>query len=236
MNNVTDLLRERRAEYVCHTQIVAFLEARAGPQRGLPASQTIERRHVAISKAGLLVHLYNIVEAIMTGTLKEVMRTAADFEPVHYDIKMLSEWTRQTAGTHTYMSEDTRLTKTLELGSILIERRKCTPAPPPKASGSWDDIKIGNVAKRLGCRLNVPTAVRKAARSPYFNDKSRMYYVMKRRNDLAHGTMTFEDGGREKTLEELDEIANATLDYLEAVVTSFERFLSAREFLRADAR
>ncbi|MHA6689545.1 MAE_28990/MAE_18760 family HEPN-like nuclease [Devosia sp. A449] len=235
MRAVIDLLRDRRSEFDSHRHVVSFLEARVG-QSGGEITGSIDRRHVAISKAGLLVHLYNIVEAVMGGALKEVMTAVADHEPVHYEARLFAEWARQSAGTHVLMSEDTRFSRTLELSLVLAERKKSPPVPPPKMSGNWDDEKIAAVAERLGCRLQVAVDVRKAARSPFFNDKSRMYYVMKRRNDLAHGNMTFEDGGREKTLGEINEIADATLNYIDAVVLSFERYVTQKEFLRSDKK
>lgn len=231
MNDTELLLRDRRDEFDQHWTVVSFLEMRSGESLGITGGGNLERRHVAISKAGLLVHLYNIVEAVMGHQLDAVMQVLAQHNPSSYQASVLKEWVRQQSGSHISMNDDTRLNRAVVLANVLLGNEQVSPVPAPTASGNWDDKKIEKIAERLGCRIVVAPEVRRAARAPYFNDKSRMFYVKQRRNDLAHGKITFEDGGREKTLREIKELSDATLDYLEAVVSSFDQYLTNRDFL-----
>ena len=225
------LLSDRRDEFEQHWSVVSFLEMRSGESLGIVGGGNLERRHIAISKAGLLIHLYNITEAVMTFQLQEVMSALSGYRPSMYADCVLREWIKEQAGTHVSMGEDKRLDKSLVLANIIAGRAPVQTVTAPKAPGNWDDDKIDKIAKRLGCRIGVSAQVKRAARSSYFNGKSRMYYVKKRRNDLAHGTITFEDGGREKTLAEIRDIADANLNYLEAVVLSFDSYIANSEFL-----
>ena len=231
MSDTELLLIDRHEEFKQHLAIVSFLEKRSGESLEVFGGKKLDRRHVAISKAGLLIHLYNIVEAVMVHQLDVVMRTLAQYSPSGYQSNVLREWIRQQNGTDASMNNDTRLDRSVELANILLGKEPVQIVSAPTASGNWDDKKIDKISDRLGCKIIVSDEVRRAARAPYFNEKSRMFYVKKKRNDLAHGKITFEEGGREKTLREIKDLSSVTLSYLQAVVASFGNYIENSCFL-----
>jgi hypothetical protein len=54
--------------------------------------------------------------------------------------------------------------------------------------------------------------------------------VKRRRNDLAHGNASFSEVGREYTAQQIKEIAYRSLGYVEAMLTSIDRYLTSKAF------
>lgn len=98
--------------------------------------------------------------------------------------------------------------------------------------GSWDDDAIKKVAMRLGCTLALTQDVRRAAYERAYRDETTaMGYLAKRRNAIAHGVSTFEDGANDITLDELAVLANRVIPFLRGVAESYHDFLANRSFL-----
>ena len=58
-----------------------------------------------------------------------------------------------------------------------------------------------------------------------------MKYLASRRNAIAHGATTFEEGARDHTLDEIEKLAARILPFLKAVAESYEAFLDAKDYL-----
>ncbi|GAA0593037.1 hypothetical protein GCM10009416_34320 [Craurococcus roseus] len=54
--------------------------------------------------------------------------------------------------------------------------------------------------------------------------------IKQKRNDLAHGNASFSEVGRDYTAKQLKEIATRSLDYVEAVLTSIDHYLTTSGF------
>ena len=93
MIEVLDYLGEREEEFRRHLTITRDLEARVGGLRQ-EGDLFVEVRHVNTLKSGLLIHLYNIVEAVMTRTLETVGQTALEDSPRRWTETVLREWVR----------------------------------------------------------------------------------------------------------------------------------------------
>ena len=98
--------------------------------------------------------------------------------------------------------------------------------------GSWDEEAVKKVADRLGCELQLEPEIRRAAyERVYRNETSAFKYLASRRNDIAHGVITFEDGVRDLTLDELLALSKRVIPYLKAVVTCFSVYLHRKDYL-----
>lgn len=93
-------------------------------------------------------------------------------------------------------------------------------------SGNVDARSIRDTAKIYGFGIAAhDTSVSK--------DGRRLLDVKNKRNQLAHGKISFEDCGHETSHDELIAIATETIAYLEAVLLGIEEYVTGQEYLAA---
>ena len=232
MNNIFRYLDEREQEFKRHLSVARMLEARVS-EAAIENEIHVEVRHINTIKSGLLVHLYNIVEAISTRTLDEIGREVAKKRPGLWTNAVLSEWVR----SEFWSSEERLGNKAFEhltkLSSKLVSGQNTDLFEVKGVPGSWDDKAIKKIAERLGCNLVISENIKRAACEKVFrNETSALKYLALRRNDLAHGKTTFEDGAYDLTLNDVEGLANRVLPYLKEVTESYENFLKNKSFLK----
>jgi hypothetical protein len=66
----------------------------------------------------------------------------------------------------------------------------------------------------------------------YRNETTALEYLANRRNSIAHGSSTFEEGAYDLTLHEIDELANKILPYLKEVSISYREYLKNKRYLK----
>jgi hypothetical protein len=231
MREVLAYLKERVSEFERHLSVARLLEARINDEV-VNQDAVVEVRHINTLKSGLLIHLYNIVEAVTTRTLEVVGQTVVNEKPKRWTEAMLQEWVRAAIWAGEERIGDGALKRLVEISSILVSGDSPSVFKVKGEPGSWDDVAIKKVAKRLGCRLTVSPAIRKAISEPTYRDeKTAMQYLARRRNAIAHGEATFEDGVRDHTLREIEELAGRIFPFLGAVAESYEKFLTDKNYL-----
>jgi hypothetical protein len=231
MREVLDYFDERRSEFDRHLFVARLLEARVNDAVGEDDAQ-IEIRHVNTLKSGLLIHLYNIVEAVTTRTMEMVGQTVVTEKPKLWTEVVLKEWVRAAIWDGEDRLGDSAVTRLAGISSVLASGEAPSAFKIKGEPGSWDDEAITKVAKRLGCRLVLSRAIKRAAFEPaYLNEMTAMKYLASRRNAIAHGATTFEEGARDHTLDEIAELAGKVLPFLKAVAESYETFLNEKNYL-----
>lgn len=239
MIEVLAYLEERREEFARHLFVARMLEARVDDEVAEDGSQ-VEVRHVNTVKSGLLIHLYNIVEAVTTRTLVEIGKAIVTEPPKRWTQAVLTEWVRAAVwknddrGANDDRITEAALARLTDISSVLVSGEAPAAFVVKGEPGSWSDRTIKSVARRLRCELNMPDDVSRAAyERKYRNEDTAMQYLAHRRNAIAHGETTFEDGARELTLDELAELADRVLPFLKAVTESYEAFLTTKSYLTA---
>lgn len=234
MRDVLAYLDERKEEFANHLAIARMLDARVDEETSGSDLQ-VEVRHINTIKSGLLVHLYNIVEAVTTRTLQTVGRTVVTKRPALWTEAVLKEWVRAAI-----WSGEERIGEGAFKRLALVSRTLVSGLAPEEFSvkgepGSWDDKAIKKVAERLGCQLVVaPEISRAASERKYLNETTAMQFLANRRNDIAHGATTFEEGARNMTLDNLEELAGGVLPFLQAVTESYQAYLEGEAYLQAE--
>lgn len=231
MREVLDYFEERRSEFDRHLFVARLLEARVDDAVGDDDAQ-VEIRHVNTLKSGLLIHLYNIVEAVTTRTMKVVGRTVVTEKPKLWTEAVLKEWVRAVIWDGEDRIGEGVVARLTSLGGVLASGDAPEAFMVKGEPGSWDDMAIKKVAKRLGCQLVLSRAIARAAfERVYLNEMTAMQYLASRRNAIAHGETTFEEGARDHTLDEIAELASRVFPFLKAVAESYEAFLAAKSYL-----
>lgn len=231
MREVLEYFDERESEFGRHLSVARLLEARVDDVVGDEDGQ-VEIRHVNTLKSGLLIHLYNIVEAVTTRTMEVVGQTVVTEKPKLWTEAVLKEWVRAAIWDGEDRLGEGAVTRLARIGGVLASGEAPDAFMIKGEPGSWDDVAIKRVAERLGCRLVLSRAIKRAAFEPvYLNEMTAMKYLASRRNAIAHGATTFEEGARDHTLDEIAELAGRVLPFLKAVAESYEAFLDAKGYL-----
>lgn len=232
MNDVLAYLDEREEEFARHLSIARILQARVDDVDG---DAEVEVRHVNTVKSGLLIHLYNIVEAITTRTLDTVGSTVVTEKPKDWSAALRREWVRAAIWSGEDRIGDGAVNRLAEISATLASGKRPPAFKVKGEPGSWNDDAIKKVADRLGCTLVLTDEVRRAAyERVYRDDTTALGYLAKRRNAIAHGSSTFEDGANDLTLDELAELGQRVLPYLRAVAESYRSFLANKSFLASE--
>jgi hypothetical protein len=231
MRDFERILIEREVEITAHLNLVAQLEA-AATGRGTGITAPIETEPVNILKSGYLVHLYNVVEAVMTLIIEEVSVSAQAHPPKTWSDGLLREWSRGRVN----MKRDIEINKMEDrVFNLLVEtasRKAVERVPIGKASGNWSNEEIASIATRLGCNLTIPAEVNQAACTQAFsNGMAPMKFLRHKRNMLAHGTESFADSARSFTTARLAELQAPAFEYMRAVVAAFDVYIDEELFL-----
>jgi hypothetical protein len=235
MNHILRYLQERNEEFERHYSVACMLEGRVDATT-VDGNIEIEVRHINTIKSGLLVHLYNIVEAVSTRTLEKVGQVVSTVNPGLWTDTVLAEWVRSEFWAAEERLGESALNHLIALSGKLVSGNNTDAFVVKGESGSWDDVSIKKVAARLGCDLVLSADIkRKAYETKYRNNKTALQLLAKRRNDLAHGNTTFEESVSDLTLNEVRELADRILPYLKEVTRSYEIFLDNKYFLKSEA-
>lgn len=232
---------ERRAEVEAYLSFLEELEvaALAGAPKFLEAGNPLSPLQTQILRAGVFVQLYNLVEATMTRCLDALASAswngawrAADLNP-HFR----REWIKVVVAANKELNADNRLKYAVALADLLVQ---ATPIQEFKlekgGGGNWTDTNIEDMLERVGLRLRLSPPVRAAAKRKFRDDLGPLALVVKLRNDLAHGTISFAECGENETVAGLREISGNTVVYLRSVVRAVERFIERHEFLEVARR
>ena len=216
-------LSERREEFDTHYALAVALQDRMFAGEVSIGETELSARHVLTLKSGLIVHLYNIVEATMTRVSDMMGEAVGSTPPSRWSDKALREWLREHAVSRAEGSEDNRLDTVYGASRLLLGDGPMGPQKLKKPSGSWSDKLIVRFAQRLGVDFQLTEEMwRRIAPRAEFRDESPLEFLAERRNAIAHGRRSFEDGASDLTLEAIRELADVTLDYLNFVVDAFQ--------------
>lgn len=91
-------------------------------------------------------------------------------------------------------------------------------------SGNVDAKKIREIAKKYGFSTRTNTARTKSG--------EKLLTVKRRRNDLAHGVYSFQECGKDYTIQDMVEIKNEVTTYLEQILNNIENYIDNNEFLK----
>jgi hypothetical protein len=227
--------RERHGEIEAY---LAFLEniereAQSGPPRIGAAPITAQQQRILYS--GVFLQLYNLVEATVVRCLDGVTDAALKqgaWAPGDLTVELRREWVRVMARTHIDMNYENRLQSALSLCDHVVQALPVQGFVVEKGGGgSWDDEAIEHIVRRLGFALQVRPEVYSAVKRKFRDDLGCLQLVKKFRNQLAHGSISFEQCGENVTVGELRDMTNRTVSYLSDVVAAFHSYIDGHGYI-----
>lgn len=233
MPDLTQTLLERKEDFFSH---LAFAEAldRSLLEEGKVeiGERKIDMGHLRSLKSALLIHLYNIVESVMTLTINEVGEAVQSTTPANWSDETLKEWLRRYTSDTALGNQETHLESINSAARQLLNRDPLEKPKFKKPSGTWSDTLIYNFSKRLKVDFSLtPEFHRRIAPSPYYGEKSPMEFLADRRNAIAHGRRSFEDGAKDMSIQEIQSLAEVTIEYMQLAVNAFQKFIDADNYM-----
>ncbi|MEM9219837.1 MAG: MAE_28990/MAE_18760 family HEPN-like nuclease [Cyanobacteria bacterium P01_F01_bin.150] len=236
----TVAFEERVDEIDSYIKLLEAIERSA--QHGPPAidGEVVTTRQQRMLYSAVFLQLYNLVEATATWCVSAVTAattssgawTVAQLEPL-----VRKEWVRTTARTHVILNPDNRHTTSSTFCDLLLQGGNISAWDIEKGGGgNWDIAEIEAISNRIGCVLRISPDVYRAAKRHFRDEKNSLLYIKDLRNQLAHGSISFEQSGENLTVSDLKELKKRTVNYLEEVVQSFSAYVSSFMFLEASAR
>lgn len=232
MTTLRTALAERKEEFSVHMSLAHALDRRLFIGDPVSIGETaLTVRHLSTIKSGLMVHLYNIVESVMTRTIQEVGQAVQVTPPSEWTTETLKEWLRFYAATGSDGNEDTRLDVVHKAALKLLTREPIHDLTFKKPSGTWSDKLIYTFSQRLKVEFRlVGEIARKMAKNSKYGDKTPLEFLADRRNAIAHGRRSFEDGARDLSLQDIQDLADITVEYMELAVDAFQGFVDNKHF------
>ncbi len=234
MSALINSLSERREEFDSHYSLAVALQNRLFAGEVSIGETVLSARHLLTLKSGLLVHLYNIVEATMTSISNLISDAVGSATPRRWADNALKEWLREFIVSRTEGSEENKLSTVHAATRQLLQDSPLGPQKMKKPSGTWSDKLIFTFAERLGVEFNLSEAMwRRISPRTEFRDQSPLEFLADRRNAISHGRRTFEQGAVDLTVEAIREIADVTLDYLDLAIVAFQSHVDNNKHLVA---
>ena len=242
MLELRSVFEERLAEVETYLEFLRTMEALAqnGPPKLDGATHPISTQQQKILYSSVYLQLYNLVESTMTRCIDAVASAAKSggvWKPNDLSLALRKEWVRVTARTHMDLTPEHRLESALTLCHHLVTALPITDFAIDKGGGgNWDDEAIEAISMRLGFQLQVSPIVYSAVKRPFKDDLGPLGLVKQLRNRLAHGSISFTECAENVTVARLVELKEKTTDYMREVVSCFENYVAAFEFLIPEQR
>jgi hypothetical protein len=179
-----------------------------------------------ILKANALIMIYNLVEATVSEGILEIYGSVRsqglDYENVNGEIKEL--WFNhkfevvhdKSSGLYTYKKQAQKILSNVIDKQIIELDRNAT-----KISGNLDAQSIRNICKTHGISFSVDTACRGGI---VLED------VKKKRNELAHGSTSFAECGRDYTVDELKKIFFESKLFLKGLLIGMQDYYDNEKY------
>ena len=234
MRDFEQVLNERADEVATHLAFIQSLEAAAtgrGSGEGIPR---VEAEPINILKSGFLVHLYNVVEAVMSKVLEEIEVCAKVHPPRTWCDGLLNEWAKGRMNLKRDLTILQAEGRVFDLLKETADREAVESVPIRRKGGNWSHEQIEALAEAVSCDLHIRQNVwSEACDEPFENDLPPLKYIRAKRNRLAHGSESFVDGAKHIPAERLELLREPVLEYMREVVASFSTYLDENRFLIA---
>jgi len=224
MRATLELYRDRSVE------INLYFEALKELYNTQPSEKTIPfyaDDFLKILKANALIMIYNLVESSIMGGIIEIydiLKTSGysykDVRKEIQDIWVLFKFNQvydKNAHYNSYRDKAAEIISAIMQNDSLIMDRKATDI-----SGNLDAEKIRQICKQHGITYNIDERCKGGA---VLED------VKNKRNDLAHGVMSFAECGRYYAIDDLEIIKNETMIFLDGILQGMNTYYSNQTYL-----
>lgn len=181
---------------------------------------------IKILKANTLLMIYNLVESTVMGGILEIYdklkQEGLTYSGVRKEIKDIwfsykfRQVYDQKAHYNSYKGKALEIVNSILIGEVIELDRKATAI-----SGNLDAQQIRNVCNQHGIVFQIDAAS---------HGGIVLETVKERRNDLAHGTLSFAECGRDYSIEDLCEIKDQTILFLHGLLDGMKQYYDEKQY------
>ncbi|HLG55098.1 MAG TPA: MAE_28990/MAE_18760 family HEPN-like nuclease [Vicinamibacterales bacterium] len=233
MSDLQAKLTERDRELEIYMRFLALIDQKSAalrvPYGEVWRTRRVDERIVKILKANFFLLLYNLVEASVRDgfrNLYSAMRAdGSTVRAIKEELRLLwidaavDKLTPQTANQDSYREVTRRLVK----GAV----------DDVAASLRIEDLRFGGNLDAASIRRTCQEHGVSFKTHPRARGGEKLRLVRDRRNDLAHGSLSFAECGRDYTLPQLVEIRRETLVFVRGILRNVERYAAKKTFRSA---
>lgn len=193
-------------------------------------SSSIDIEMTHILKANAFIILYNLIEATISNAIEDIHKVL--MSDANLCVDTLNTTLTKMAFKNTNLAHNIdfsieSVAKTI-LKTWLAEHQKIINSNRnPLFSGNVDARKIKEVAEHYGFSS---TTDAEKTRNGY-----NLLPIKTARNDLAHGSESFRNKGRETSIDTLIEMKDEVSHYLNCILDNIQDYLDTRSYLRVPA-
>ncbi len=207
MNEVKTIFQQRVAEIETYFSFISI-------HTNTTNNEDLNR----ILKANLLLMLYNLVESSISNAVEEIhneihLRTVS-FNSLKIQLRTkLITYLNKNLNASNFVSTVNDLA--LDIVKQCFDKQKLF-------NGNVDSRKIRELGENYGFRHT----------TDYEKTKNGVCLVTikGKRNDLAHGTFSFTEVGKEYSIGDLEKMKSETTFYLEEIISNIEDYLNTQEY------
>jgi hypothetical protein len=170
-----------------------------------------------ILKSNLLIMLYNLIESSISNAIEEIHNNiysnSVSFNSLKEEIKSL------IINNTKRVNSDEFVKKVNDIATDIV---KYTFKKDELFSGNVDSKKIKRLSKQYG--FNSDTEYNKTKHGAY------LVTIKGKRNDLAHGIYSFTEVGKDYSIQDLEDMKDKTINYIEAILENIEQYLLNQEY------
>ena len=224
MQAIFDMFDERIQEIDLYFE--ALKELDQGNTEHLGISHYFDSEFIKILKANTLLMVYNLVESTVMGGILEIYdklkQEGLTYSGVRKEIKDIwfaykfRQVYDQQAHYNSYRDKAIEIVNSILTGEIIELDRKATAI-----SGNLDAQQIRNVCHDHGICFTPEAGCRGGV---------VLETVKDRRNDLAHGTLSFAECGRDYSIEDLVKIKEETVLFLRGLLNGMKQYYDGKQY------
>jgi len=227
MEIVREVFNDRKNEIDLYYQLIDFLDNIEKKDDKVINDILFNKDIEKIVRANALLMLYNLVESTLVNGIEEVYsvfkQDGITYSQVRREIKEIwfnyrfSNAYCKKAHFDTYKKTAEKIITSIMLNEPLKLDRKATGI-----SGNLDANIIRDVCKKHGIQFKSPKEC---------NGGEKLGMVKEQRNQLAHGTLSFVECGRDFTAIDLHEIKVEVEEFLSGFINAIESYYDNKEYL-----
>jgi len=188
-------------------------------------NKLIELELTKILRANGFLLLYNLVESSIKKSIEEIYNSLnkenANYKDVKQEIK--KKWIELK---YKNFKPDTYVTEEIFkcISNIENDIISMTFSSKKVISGNIDSRKIRDFSESYGfsCKTHYTT-----------KNGEKLLVVKSKRNDLAHGDISFSECGKDYTIEDLVAIKKQVISYMRGIMKNVNRYIDNKKFLLA---
>ena len=186
-------------------------------------NQKISNELAQILRANSFLLLYNLIESCISQAVEEIhsdiVRNEIEYNTVKITIrKEIMKFIRKDVSTDIFVQD---------VKNIITDVLKYYPTSRKMFSGNVDAKEIRNVAERYGFSSETNKSQTK--------DGYNLLTVKEKRNDLAHGFISFQECGKGYTIQEIINIKNEVIFYLEQILSNIQIYINNKDYIQRDS-